>query len=117
MRVVRQIVLGGIAPLAVVYFIFSLDLSSSVKNLILGLICLVVVMGFLGVARLRARRPLAPATLAMAVPTILWMAVLALNVLFDWGIPTLALWATYVSLFAFGHVLSAWLEPVEPISE
>lgn len=108
----KQIV-AGIVPVAVTYLVFTLNLSSSVKNLILGLICLVVVMYYLGLARFRSGRPLAPATMAFAVPTILWVVVLALNVVLNWGIPTLVLWAIYVPLIFFGFILSALLEPVE----
>jgi hypothetical protein len=107
----------GVVSVAAVYFIFSMNLSSPMKNLILGLLCAAIALAYLVAAQYRSRSALAPATLALAAPTFLWLALLALNVWFGWDIPTLVLWATYALLTLCGFILSAWFEPVEPVSE
>ena len=104
--------LSGLASLAVIYFIFSTDLSSGMKNLLLGLICTGVLAFYIVAARYRSRVSLTPATLALAAPTLLWMAVLIPNAIFAWGIPTWALWTSYALLTLGGYIVSAKLETV-----
>ena len=105
-------VLAAVVSIAPIYLIFSLDLSRAMKNLVLGMLCLLVAIACLCFARLRNTPSVSTIVVALVAPTTIWFVILVFNVLLEWDVSTVVLWAVLLILASGGQIVWARIEPL-----
>lgn len=101
--------LSGAFSVLVPYLIFISNLGTSVKSLLVSLLCGIILIFFVikagGWKRISRRRR------ALSAPTLVLILTTVLNVIFDLQISVLALWMGYFSLTALSFIVSEALAP------